>query len=762
MTKKIMFVVCLALALTLLPSSHANAATTSAYNYQVISQSAYPSTLGAGQTTNVWIDVKNTGTRAWDQNVRLGSGSALYGGNNNDYTSEFYDAASWLSANRPVAIDKTLVNPGETARFQFNIKTPLTSGIYKAYFTPVIDGVAWMKDVGIYWQITVSGGSTQGFQKVTSANDFTSYLSANASQSFGNGNSVPLLAPAPTTAPPTGAQSGTINRTSETNVQVAGIDEPDMVKVNGENIFYSQKGFFYPYTYKAIDGVMPPYQDSEWTKIIGAFPASTMSLQKSLDKGGDLLLDKDNGILMVFDNPNIIAYDISDITNPVQKWTIALQGNTYIDTARFYNGKMYLITKEYLNSSSPCVITPFMVNGVAAPVICTDFYRPTVALGADTLFTASVINPLSGSIDKKTNFIGSDSDSEVYMSENALYISYSTVADYATFYVGFIKAEMQNMLPADTYAHIAKVYDYDISDTAKQAEFDYVINKYTTTLSNDDANAFQTNLNNRLTNYVNSKVRDLEKTTIAKIGLTDFTLSATGTVPGYLLNQFSMDEYQGNLRIATTVGGRFYWGSTTANDVYVLDSSMNQVGSILGLGLTEKVYSARFVGSKGYLVTFRQVDPFYILDLSNPAAPKVSGQIKIPGYSSYLHPINDNLVIGIGMENNQVKVSLFDVTDPANPIETDKYYLNEYWTDIQNNHHAFLLDTLHSVFFIPGGISGYVLSYAGNKLTLEKAVSDAGIKRAVYINDTLYMISDSKITAYDETTWEKTGEFAIQ
>jgi uncharacterized secreted protein with C-terminal beta-propeller domain len=114
------------------------------------------------------------------------------------------------------------------------------------------------------------------------------------------------------------------------------------------------------------------------------------------------------------------------------------------------------------------------------------------------------------------------------------------------------------------------------------------------------------------------------------------------------------------------------------------------------------------------------------------------------------------------MENSQVKVSLFDVSNPASPVEADKYYLTESWTDIQNNHHAFLLDSQHNVFFIPGGSGGYVISYAGNELSLAKAVSDTGVKRAVYINDTLYMISDSKVTAYDETTWEKSGEFLIQ
>ena len=120
------------------------------------------------------------------------------------------------------------------------------------------------------------------------------------------------------------------------------------------------------------------------------------------------------------------------------------------------------------------------------------------------------------------------------------------------------------------------------------------------------------------------------------------------------------------------------------------------------MGLTERVYSARFIQDKGYVVTFRQTDPFYVLDLSDPASPKLAGELKIPGYSSYLHPITKDKIIGIGKEGQNVKVSLFDASDPANPQEVSKYTLSEYWSDILNTHHAFLMDEKHGVFFLPG------------------------------------------------------------
>ena len=136
------------------------------YSYEIVYQSPYPSTLPVNSVTNVYIDIKNTGTENWykDGNfkIRLGTGSS-YGNSNQkqDYKSEFYNI-DWLSQNRASSImDKGIVKPGETARFQFNIKTSDIPGAYRAYFTPVIDGLTWMKDLGIYWEIKTTESPTK-------------------------------------------------------------------------------------------------------------------------------------------------------------------------------------------------------------------------------------------------------------------------------------------------------------------------------------------------------------------------------------------------------------------------------------------------------------------------------------------------------------------------------------------------------------------------------------------------------------------------
>jgi uncharacterized secreted protein with C-terminal beta-propeller domain len=162
-----------------------------------------------------------------------------------------------------------------------------------------------------------------------------------------------------------------------------------------------------------------------------------------------------------------------------------------------------------------------------------------------------------------------------------------------------------------------------------------------------------------------------------RVNGSELTFEAKGNVLGYVLNQYSMDEYNGHFRLATTSQKN----QTQQNNVYVLDMNLNITGKVENLAKEERIYSARFMGDKCYLVTFRQVDPFFVLDMSNPAEPKVAGELKIPGYSSYLHPYDENHVIGLGKEGNYVKLSLFDVSNVYAPTEIAKFVVDGDYTD---------------------------------------------------------------------------------
>ncbi|NQV06153.1 beta-propeller domain-containing protein [bacterium] len=174
---------------------------------------------------------------------------------------------------------------------------------------------------------------------------------------------------------------------------------------------------------------------------------------------------------------------------------------------------------------------------------------------------------------------------------------------------------------------------------------------------------------------------------------------ASGSVNGHLLNQFSMDEYDGRLRVAVTEGPPWGFDEQSESAVVVMNRDgdrLVEVGRVGELGRGERIFSVRFVGEVAYVVTFRQVDPLYVIDLSDPTSPVVAAELKIPGYSSYLHPMGDGRVLGIGQDATEegfttgTKVSLFDVSDPANPIEVDVWTMPDGYSDAEWDHLAFL------------------------------------------------------------------------
>ena len=184
--------------------------------------------------------------------------------------------------------------------------------------------------------------------------------------------------------------------------------------------------------------------------------------------------------------------------------------------------------------------------------------------------------------------------------------------------------------------------------------------------------------------------------------------AASGEVLGVIRNQFSLSEHAGHLRVVTTVGGP--WGEDSDSQVRVLSIAGNElveVGSVGDIGRGEQVQSVRFVGDVGYVVTFRQIDPFYTIDLSDPASPAILGELKIPGFSSYLHPISDTLVLGVGSDADPdgrvtgSKVSLFDVSDLTAPREVAVWTAPDGWNDVGWDHRAFLWWVPENLAVIP-------------------------------------------------------------
>lgn len=279
-----------------------------------------------------------------------------------------------------------------------------------------------------------------------------------------------------------------------------------------------------------------------------------------------------------------------------------------------------------------------------------------------------------------------------------------------------------------------------------------------------------------------NKVEYKTDTTIIKVSLGDeLKTVASGNVPGRPLNQFSMDEYKGNLRIVTTVetqttyknkdSATSSYSATSDNALYVLDGNLKQIGSIEKLAKGERVYSVRFDKEIGYFVTFRQVDPLFTVDLSDPTAPKILSELKIPGFSEYLHPFGEGKLFGFGKSANEfgqvegLKISMFDVSDPANVTESDVTLIDAAWSEASDNHKAIMVDAKKNIIVFLGtdhfgNTALYVYGYDSENGFFEKAVSPLEKSynygaRFVWIGDFFYLVTHDGITAFTLNTFEK-------
>ena len=604
-------------------------------------------------------------------------------------------------------------------------------------------------------------------EKFASVEDFKKYISeARETQSysfrgFGMAN-LEIAEPALDSGMPLIKEAP--ERVSETNVQVKGIDEPDIVKTNGRSIFFSQNLPFYtaPIFLEQSDSRFMPQINASETKIIKGFPPSDLVKDSAIAKSGNLLLA--NNSLIIFSEADnfIYGYDVSDPKNPREKWKFEIDNRNYLVSSRLTNNKIYVIVSQSLNEASPCPL-PFSSDAKGVIIPCTDIYHPINPVPVDQTYTIFSLNPSNGKLENKISFVGSSGQSVFYMSKNFIYITYPYNENLSSLYYNFFKDKASDLIPEETLISLKNLETYKISENAKMVEVQIILEKLFNSLSGDERKRVENEINNRSNDYLKDYVRDYQKSGIVKISNAHLDIDRVGSIPGTPLNQFSLDEYQSSLRIAVTISSNLFGFSQTesANDVYVLDKNLGITGEVLDLGLSERIYSVRFIEDKGYVVTFKQVDPFYVIDLANPNNPEKVGELKIPGFSSYLHPITKDKILGVGREDANVKLSLFDVGNPKNPKEVSKYSLDEYWTDVSTTHHAFLLDDKHEIFFLPAGTSGYIFGYQGNELKLLKVVSDVSAQRALFINDYLYVIGNTKISVLDENTWNEVNSLTF-
>ena len=233
----------------------------------------------------------------------------------------------------------------------------------------------------------------------------------------------------------------------------------------------------------------------------------------------------------------------------------------------------------------------------------------------------------------------------------------------------------------------------------------------------------------------------------------------SGKVSGYLLSQWSLSEHRGVLRVVSTESPA-WWGNGGETESYLTTlrpsgGNLVQAGRVGGLGKGERVYSVRFVGDTGYVVTFRQIDPLYTLDLSQPERPRVLGELKIPGYSAYLHPIGEDLLLGVGQDADEdgraqgTQLSIFDVSDLRKPTRLHTAHLGRGWSEAEHDHHAFLFWPRTGLVMIPfeQRAVGFRVGRARGIDPLGRVEHDAQspIRRSLVVGDGVLTVSENGV-----------------
>ena len=516
---------------------------------------------------------------------------------------------------------------------------------------------------------------------------------------------------------------------SPTNIQVAGVDEADIVKTDGEYIYL-------------VSG--------QKVIIVKAYPPEQAQVLSEIKLEGIAIGIFVNGDRLVVFEEETPYYDYYDLrVGPTG------EGSMFSIAAYYTSPKTYIKVYDVSDRENPRLQREISADGQ---------YVSSRMIGD---YAYVVINePVYGEDDEPSlpRIYSGGSEKEIPATD----IYCCNVSDYYYMYTTIMAINTQNDDQKATYA---------------------------TMLLGASSNLYVSLDNIYLTFPVwGGAVGGSQRTSVHRIHIAgnNMTYVASGEAPGMVLNQFSMDEYDGYFRVATTT-----YGQTTQNNVYILDMDLNITGSLENLAPGETIYSARFMGERGYLVTFKQVDPLFVIDLKDPYDPEVLGYLKVTGYSDYLHPYDETHIIGIGKETTDagefawyqgVKISLFDVTDVSNPREISKVEIGDRGTDspVLWDHKAFLFDKSRNLLVMPilvaevdqseypQGVPSWAygepvwqgayafdvsldqgiqlkgrITHIESPADLEQdyyySYSAFSVERSLYIDDVLYTISDAKI-----------------
>ncbi|MEN8904806.1 MAG: beta-propeller domain-containing protein, partial [Clostridiales bacterium] len=449
---------------------------------------------------------------------------------------------------------------------------------------------------------------------------------------------------------------------SKTNTQVDGVDEADVVKTDGNYIYHVNKNRLLitniddPKNMKIVKKidfkddfyVTELYADSNNLTIIGSQNIKIESYLPQIDK--DINIDDTRNIMPSTNFVKVMVFDISDKTNIKQVRDFEIEGN-YI-SSRKINNNLYIISNKnifnyiiYPNSNNNSSILEKSSEALLVPIFKDRNGYKKISYDDIHYFP--------------------DSPDANYLNVSSIDVTNSKKDTKIQTYLGSGN---------NIYCSLKNLY--------------VSVNFYDTAKNNEKSKLPE----NGLIYYNNLKTL-IYKFSLDKL---DVNYQSKGEVPGSILNQFSMDEKDDYFRLATTENGQ-----TQKNNLYIMDKNMKTIGKINNIAPGEQIYSVRFMNDRAYIVTFKTVDPLFVIDIKNPTSPKILGSLKIPGFSDYLHPFDDNHIIGFGKDTIEkngsayhmgLKMALFDVSDVSNPKQKFQEIIGDRGSDSEllRNHKALL------------------------------------------------------------------------
>ncbi len=507
---------------------------------------------------------------------------------------------------------------------------------------------------------------------------------------------------------------------STTNVQVANVDEPDYLKNDSKYVYIVSRN-----TLSIIDAY--PAESAKLVLKI-ALDIESQYIQNMFLNDDRLVIfyngQSDDEIIPQFDfvprrsySPvtHALIIDVSDKENPNILKDYSIDG--HFRDARMIGDYAYFVTNSNINYQHPRL--PVILESSVKIMTPDAFYFDNIEQFSN-FNTLTAIDIFGDTVNSETFLMGYTG--AFYVSEDNFYLTYQQSMPFG-FYDNSSRDRFFDvvvpLLPNDIQDEIKAIQnDSSMNASTKWIKISELMQKSYNEMNKNDKEKLFEKIREALNEYDVKMQEETRKTIIHKISINkgEIEYVTMGSVPGRLLNQFSMDQSGDRFRVATTTEYYTqYQGTVRANAVYVLDEQLNIVGGLDQIAPGESIFSARFIGDRLYLVTFQQIDPFFVIDLSTDT-PKILGELKITGFSNYLHPYDEEHIIGIGRDTKEIeegrvqqlgiKIALFNVADVNNPKVIDDVIIGDSstYSEVLNNHKAFFFDKTRGVLSIP--ISG--------------------------------------------------------